>query len=184
MQRYYNDIGLEQAVGTQFRTTKQGPFTNSPGVTHGMQMLSLAELQSLNATGLIESNRTNQAHLEYLFYPTFYPNQPTPEYAPMTNESYISLSVGIVCAQSLGNISLQSNSHSDGPSISLKVSSFFFLIRWSILRSLHTDPVADPTCSVFREPRRLELAGLRFQESTKDFEYASDTTVHPRSKRW
>lgn len=121
-QRYYDEIDLTQAVGMQFEETKLGPWTNSPGLTHGMQQLSVDELQSLGQSTLLQANRTNQAHLEYLFYPTFYPNMPTPDYAPLKNESYMSLSVGLVSAISVGNISLKSNSLGAGPIINLNVS--------------------------------------------------------------
>ena len=122
LQQYLTDeINLQQAVGAQFQTTHQGPYTTT-GVLQGFQTLSEAELQGLGITGLINSNRTNQAHLEYLFFPNFYPNQPTPEYAPLANESYICLAVGIVAAQSTGIVSLKSNSLGDGPAISLNVS--------------------------------------------------------------
>ena len=122
IQRYRSDIGLQQAVGMQFQTSKEGPDTTT-GVLESWQKLSVDELRELNATELIESNRTDQAHLEYLFYPNFYPNMPTPEYAPLPNESYITLSVGLAAAQSIGNVTLQSNSLSDGPVINLNVRS-------------------------------------------------------------
>lgn len=126
IQQYTSDIALEQAVGMQFQNTRQGPDTTT-GVLEAWQKLSVAELQSLNATGLIQGNRTNQTHLEYLFYPNFYPNMPTSEYAPMPNESYISLSVGLVAAQSVGNVTLKSNQHGDSPVINLNVHCFLLL---------------------------------------------------------
>lgn len=84
-------------------------------------MLSDQDLQALGASELIGA-RSNQAHIEYLYEPFFYPHLPTPQYGlGRIGESYISLTAGLVAPTSRGNVSIRSDSISDAPVINLRV---------------------------------------------------------------
>lgn len=131
-----NDISALQAAEVEYQQNKSGPLTSPGGTTFGFQQLSVAELQDLGATELI-SNRANQSHIEYLFEPFFYPNMPTPEYAPLDNESYVSLTAAIIAPVSRGSVTLRSKNINDSPVINLNVSLSIFMSR---LISEHLNP--------------------------------------------
>ncbi|KAK5936777.1 hypothetical protein PMZ80_010896 [Knufia obscura] len=114
-----NDISRMQVAGQEYQQSHTGPLSYpGSGSTHGFQKLSKGELESLNATELIGS-REDQAHIEYYWEPTFFPLLPTPQYAPRKNESYFSLTAGVLAPVARGNVSLQSNQIIDSPAINL-----------------------------------------------------------------
>ena len=95
-------------------------MTSPSGITNGFLQLSVAELQSLSATDLLQT-RANQSHLELVWTSSFYPNIPTPQYTPLLNESYNAVSVSILAPTSRGNVSIQSSNPYDSPVIHLNV---------------------------------------------------------------
>jgi choline dehydrogenase len=109
-----------QAAGMEYLASHTGPlsYPAQGGSTHAFQKLSPEELQVLNATELFD-HRQNQSHIEYYWEPSFFPALPTPEYAPRKNESYFSLTAGLLAPVAQGNVSLQSNQIGDYPLINL-----------------------------------------------------------------
>lgn len=107
------------AAQEQYADNRTGPFTSPGGATFGFQKLSVDQLESLNATELL--NRTEQAHIEYYYEAAYYPTFPVEQYPPRGNESYISITAGLVAPVSRGRITLQSNSIMDAPVIDLNV---------------------------------------------------------------
>lgn len=106
-----------QAAQAEFYDHLTGPWTAPSGVTNGFQKLSDEELESIGAQAVIEAGLGNQSHIEYLFESIWYPWIPTPYYAPLPNESYISVTASSMVQLSRGNVTLRSSSMSDGPLI-------------------------------------------------------------------
>lgn len=106
-----------QIAQAEFYTNLTGPYTAPSGITNGFQELSNEELESIGAQAIIEAGLLNQSHIEYLFESIWYPWIPTPYYAPLPNESYISVTASSMVQLSRGNITLRSNSMSDAPLI-------------------------------------------------------------------
>lgn len=106
----YNNIANLQAAESQYKLNKSGPLTGPIGPCNGWQQLPPAVLQSLNATELL-NNRTDQAHIEYLFENIYYPGTPSwmmrTQYPPNLNESFFSVTAGLVAPVSRGNVTLQ-----------------------------------------------------------------------------
>ncbi|ODQ53304.1 GMC oxidoreductase [Saitoella complicata NRRL Y-17804] len=119
----YNRIDLLQAAAKEYATNHSGPLTSTVGPNYGFQQLSEAELQALGAQEIYESqNRTQQAHLEYLWESVYYPSQlPTSFslYPPYRNESFMSLTAALLAPTSRGSVTLQSDSIQDAPVINL-----------------------------------------------------------------
>lgn len=109
------------AAQAEYAENRTGPFTSPGGATYGFQKLSIDELSSLNAIELM--NRTEQAHIEYYYEAAYYPSFPVGQYPPRSNESYISITAGLLAPVSRGSVTLQSNSIMDAPVIDLNVGS-------------------------------------------------------------
>ncbi|KAK5069106.1 hypothetical protein LTS08_008750 [Lithohypha guttulata] len=116
----FNNIYNLQQASQEFTQNEAGPLTAPTGPTYAFEMLSDQNLQALGASELIGA-RSNQAHVEYLYEPFFYPHLPTPQYGlGRIGESYISLTAGLVAPTSRGNVSIRSDSISDAPVINLR----------------------------------------------------------------
>lgn len=105
-----------------FYNNLEGPYTAPSGITNGFQELSSEELEAIGAGEVVKQGLVNQSHVEYLFETVWYPWSPTKYYAPLGNESYISLTASSMVSLSRGQVSLRSNSYTDQPIIDPKVS--------------------------------------------------------------
>lgn len=117
----YNRIDLLQAAETQYSANMSGPLTTPVGPTYGFEQLPEDVLKSLDVTSQLRS-RTTQAHIEYLWENIYYPtviSDAIAQYPPKHDESFFSLTAALVAPVSRGNVTLQSNSIQDGPSINL-----------------------------------------------------------------
>lgn len=83
-----------------------------------LKKINETTLDQLDATASLASPH-NQSQIEYYYETIFYPDYPTPEYTPLPNESYISLTAGIIAPVSRGNVSIKSCSINDPPQIEL-----------------------------------------------------------------
>lgn len=102
---------------TLFYTNLTGPYTAPSGVTNGFQKLTEAQLREIGAQAVIDAGLANQAHIEYLFESVWYPWIPTPFWAPLPNESYVSVTASSMVQLSRGTITLRTASMSDSPLI-------------------------------------------------------------------
>lgn len=106
-----------RAAQTLFYTNLTGPYTAPSGITNGFQKLTEAQLREIGAQAVIDAGLANQTHIEYLFESVWYPWIPTPFWAPLPNESYISVTASSMVQLSRGTVSLRSASMSDSPLI-------------------------------------------------------------------
>ncbi|OAL55282.1 glucose-methanol-choline oxidoreductase-like protein [Pyrenochaeta sp. DS3sAY3a] len=106
-----------RAAQTLFYTNLTGPYTAPSGITNGFQKLTEAQLREIGAQAVIDAGLANQTHIEYLFESVWYPWIPTPFWAPLPNESYISVTASSMVQLSRGTITLRSASMSDSPLI-------------------------------------------------------------------
>ena len=113
----YNDIAVLQTAEQQFQAG-QGPLTAHNGPSFGFQMLNETTLQQLDQSGSL-SGRGNQSHIEYYYEDFFYPSDPTPEFTPFANESFISFTAGLIAPVSRGSVSIKSSSNGEPPRIDL-----------------------------------------------------------------
>ncbi|CBX90569.1 similar to glucose-methanol-choline oxidoreductase:GMC oxidoreductase [Plenodomus lingam JN3] len=102
---------------TLFYNNLTGPYTAPSGVTNGFQKLNESQLREIGAEAIIEAGLANQTHIEYLFESVWYPWIPTPFWAPLPNESYISITASSMVQLSRGTVTLRSASMSDSPLI-------------------------------------------------------------------
>lgn len=102
---------------TLFYTNLTGPYTAPSGITNGFQKLSEDRLREIGAQAVIDAGLANQTHIEYLFESVWYPWIPTPFWAPLPNESYISVTASSMVQLSRGTVSLRTSSMSDSPLI-------------------------------------------------------------------
>jgi choline dehydrogenase-like flavoprotein len=102
---------------TQYYTNLTGQYTAPSGVTNGFQRLSEQQLRDIGAEAIIDAGLANQAHIEYLFETVWYPWLPTPFWAPLPNESYISVTASSMVQLSRGEVTLRTASMSDQPLI-------------------------------------------------------------------
>lgn len=102
---------------TLFYTNLTGPYTAPSGVTNGFQKFTPDQLREIGAQAVIDAGLTNQTHIEYLFESVWYPWIPTPYWAPLPNESYISITASSMVQLSRGTVTLRSASMSDSPLI-------------------------------------------------------------------
>ncbi|KAF3000872.1 hypothetical protein E8E13_007634 [Curvularia kusanoi] len=100
---------------TLFYTNLTGPYTAPSGITNGFQKLTEQQLRDINASAVIDAGLANQAHIEYLFETVWYPWIPTPFWAPLPNESYISVTASSMVQLSRGTVTLRTASMSDKP---------------------------------------------------------------------
>ncbi|KNG50334.1 gmc oxidoreductase [Stemphylium lycopersici] len=94
-----------------------GPYTAPSGVTNGFQKLTEQELRDIGAEAVITAGLANQSHIEYLFESVWYPWIPTPYWAPLPNDSYISVTASSMVQLSRGTVTLRTGSMSDEPLI-------------------------------------------------------------------
>ena len=113
----YNDVALLQTAEAEYQNSR-GPLTAPAGPSFGFEKLNASVLAQLDKAGAL-SNRQNQSHIEYYYEDIFYPNYLTPGYTPLPNESYISLTAGLIAPVSRGSVSIKSSSISDSPQINL-----------------------------------------------------------------
>ncbi|KAI8943833.1 hypothetical protein NX059_001806 [Plenodomus lindquistii] len=102
---------------TLFYTNLTGPYTAPSGITNGFQKLNESQLREIGAEAIIDAGLANQTHIEYLFESVWYPWIPTPFWAPLPNESYISVTASSMVQLSRGTITLRTSSMSDSPLI-------------------------------------------------------------------
>jgi choline dehydrogenase len=113
----YHDYSNLQQATHDYKEAK-GPLTAPVGLAFGFEKVSSDTLDSIGASALITQNRSNQAHIEYLYETIYYPNLPTPYYSSKEyNTSYVSFTAAIVAPTSRGTVSVLSNSLSDPPQI-------------------------------------------------------------------
>jgi choline dehydrogenase len=113
---YHDYSKLQQA--TQEYEESKGPLTAPVGLSFGFEEIALDRLASLGASALSAQNRSNQAHIEYLYETIYYPNIPSTYYSPKEyNTSYVSFTAAILAPTSRGTVSIISNSISDPPEI-------------------------------------------------------------------
>ena len=98
--------------------SSEGPLIAPIGPSFGFEKINETTLEKLDTTRSL-ANRHNQSQIEYYNETIYYPDVPTPEYTPLPNESYISLSAGIIAPVSRGTVSIKSSSNSDPPQINL-----------------------------------------------------------------
>ncbi|KAI9846711.1 MAG: hypothetical protein M1837_003766 [Sclerophora amabilis] len=113
----YSDISRMQAAEMEYQES-QGPFIAPIGPSFGFEKLNASTLAQLDPANSL-ADRQNQSHIEYYYETTFYPNRPTPQYVPLSNESYVSFTAGVLAPSSRGYVSIESSSTSDPPQINL-----------------------------------------------------------------
>ncbi|KAI4635685.1 uncharacterized protein J4E87_000640 [Alternaria ethzedia] len=106
-----------RAAQEAFYQNLTGQYTAPSGVTNGFQKLSEQQLRDIGAQAVIDAGLANQTHIEYLFESVWYPWIPTPYWAPLSNDSYISVTASSMVQLSRGTVSLRSASMSDSPLI-------------------------------------------------------------------
>ncbi|CAG5179622.1 uncharacterized protein ALTATR162_LOCUS9378 [Alternaria atra] len=113
---YHDYSKLQQA--TQEYKEAEGPLTAPVGLAFGFEKISSDTLASIGASALAAQNRSDQAHIEYLYETIYYPNLPSPYYSSKEyNTSYVSFTAAILAPTSRGTVSVLSNSLSDPPQI-------------------------------------------------------------------
>jgi choline dehydrogenase len=115
-----NDLSALEDAAQEYIQNQTGIMTTPGGTTYGFQQVPVADLQAMDAVEL--ENRTQQAHIEYLFEPTYYPSQPSPngyQYGPWSNETFISITAGMIAPASRGTVTLQSRLITDQPVINV-----------------------------------------------------------------
>jgi choline dehydrogenase len=119
--RLYNRIDLLQAAQRQYVSNNSGLLTTPVGPTYGFRQLGDDILGQLGLAKIV-INRTDQAHIEYLWENIYYPSRPSmvlPQYPPNKDESFMSLTAALLAPVSRGAVTLQSNSIQDAPLINL-----------------------------------------------------------------
>ncbi|KAF1828868.1 glucose-methanol-choline oxidoreductase-like protein [Decorospora gaudefroyi] len=106
-----------RAAQMEYYQNLTGQYTAPSGVTNGFQQFTQQQLRDINASAIIDAGLADQAHVEYLFESVWYPWLPTPYWAPLPNESYISVTASSMVAQSRGTVTLRTSSMSDQPLI-------------------------------------------------------------------
>lgn len=115
----YSDYSKLQAAASEFEES-EGPLVAPIGPSFAFEKIPVETLNQIGAAALA-ANRSDQAHIEYLYESNFYPNYPTPQYTPQQyNTTYISLTAALVAPQSRGSVSVKSNSNTDPPQIDLQ----------------------------------------------------------------
>jgi choline dehydrogenase len=106
-----------RAAQELFYTNLTGPYTAPSGVTNAFQKLSEEEIRAIGAEAVLEAGLGNQSHIEYLQETVWYPWIRTPYWAPLPNESYISITASSLVQLSRGTVTLRTSSMSDPPLI-------------------------------------------------------------------
>jgi choline dehydrogenase-like flavoprotein len=113
----YHDYSKLQEATQEYKEVK-GPLTAPVGLAFGFEKISSGTLASIGASALTAQNRSDQAHIEYLYETIYYPNLPSPYYSSKEyNTSYVSFTAAILAPTSKGTVSVLSNSLSDPPQI-------------------------------------------------------------------
>lgn len=113
----YHDYSKLQQATQEYKEVK-GPLTAPIGLAFGFEKISSDTLASIGASALTAQNRSDQAHIEYLYETIYYPNLPSPYYSSKEyNTSYVSFTAAILAPTSRGTVSVLSNSLSDPPQI-------------------------------------------------------------------
>jgi choline dehydrogenase-like flavoprotein len=113
----YHDYSKLQQATQEYKEAK-GPLTAPVGLAFGFEKISSDTLASIGASALTAQNRSDQAHIEYLYETIYYPNLPSPYYSSKEyNTSYVSFTAAILAPTSRGTVSVLSNSLSDPPQI-------------------------------------------------------------------
>jgi choline dehydrogenase-like flavoprotein len=113
---YHNYSKLQQA--SQEYQESEGPLTAPIGLAFGFEKVSPEQLASIGAKSIAAQNRSGQAHIEYLYETTYFPNVPSPYYSSKEyNTSYVSFTAAILAPISRGTVSIKSNSLADPPQI-------------------------------------------------------------------
>jgi choline dehydrogenase-like flavoprotein len=114
-----NDLSALELAAEEYTQNQTGIMTTPGGTTYGFQQVPAADLQAMGAVEL--ENRTQQAHIEYLFEPTYYPSQPSSkgQFPPWNNETFISITAGMIAPASRGTVTLQSRLITDQPVINV-----------------------------------------------------------------
>ncbi|KAK5100755.1 hypothetical protein LTR24_000901 [Lithohypha guttulata] len=76
----YSDYSKLQAAASEFEES-EGPLVALIGRSFAFEKIPVETLNQIGAAALAE-NRPDQAHIEYLYESSFYPNYPTPQYTP------------------------------------------------------------------------------------------------------
>lgn len=114
----FSDYSELQAAEAEYQNG--GPLIAPVGLSFAFERIPVEILNEIGAAALA-ANRSDQAHVEYYYESIFYPNYPTPQYAPQQyNTRYISLTAGLIAPLSRGSVSVESNSLTDGPVIDLQ----------------------------------------------------------------
>ena len=91
----YHDYSKLQKVTQECNGAKVPP-TAPVGLAFGFEKVSSDTLVSIGASVLTAQNRSDQAHIEYLYETTYYSNFPTPYYSSKEyNTSYVSFTAAI-----------------------------------------------------------------------------------------
>lgn len=106
-----------RAAQEEYYQNLTGQYTAPSGVTNGFQKLTEQQLRDIGAQAVIDAGLANQTHIEYLFESVWYPWIPTPYWAPLPNDSYISVTASSMVQLSRGTVTLRSASMSDSPLI-------------------------------------------------------------------
>ncbi|KAF1936827.1 glucose-methanol-choline oxidoreductase-like protein [Clathrospora elynae] len=130
---------------TLYYTNLTGPYTAPSGITNGFQKLTENQLRDIGAEAVIAAGLANQTHTEYLFESVWYPWIPTPMWAPLPNESYISLTASNMVQLSRGTLTLRTGSMSDAPLIDPKyyshpTDSVMGIASFKVLRNILRHP--------------------------------------------
>jgi choline dehydrogenase-like flavoprotein len=87
-------------------------------LSFGFEKISTEQLASIGASAITAQGRSDQAHIEYLYETSYYPNLPSPSYSSKEyNTSYVSFTAALLSPTSKGSVSVLSNSPSDPPQI-------------------------------------------------------------------
>ena len=138
----YADPSYRASILEEWQTTHDGPLASLSGNTgqlstvwgfvaqighlqgpaYAFKTLNDSTLIELGAQDLIAQNRTDQAHLEYIFWITQYPNTSTASYTLDPQLSYVSIAIFLIAPSSRGSVTIQSAKASDEPVIVHNVS--------------------------------------------------------------
>ncbi|KAI9148975.1 GMC oxidoreductase [Paramyrothecium foliicola] len=113
----FQDYSKLQQANTEFESAS-GPLTAPIGLSFAFEKIPDEQLGNLGASAITAQNRSDQAHIEYLYESVYFPNVPSSYYHPKEyNTSYVSFTAALVAPTSRGNVSILSNSLSDPPQI-------------------------------------------------------------------
>ncbi|KAH8656649.1 hypothetical protein BGZ60DRAFT_507906 [Tricladium varicosporioides] len=118
---FFSNATQISASLNEYGFNRTGFFTSPGGTTYGFQKISQADLEAMGADELL-NNRTDQAHIEYRFEPTYFPSQVSPvgtQSPPNEGETFFSVTASLVAPISRGSVGLQSRTATDQPVVNL-----------------------------------------------------------------